>query len=575
MNIRIRHISHRRKGLVVQNEKLVQKQSITIGRATDQDIFLSDLGVAYRHARINFSTSGQIGIASLSQSGLYVNGKFSQSGSLKGRGECQVGPYRIVIERNHEGFDFDITVEQIAEDAVALQSETLPAMTLEETWLSRRRGAWVGFILVLLIFLAFPLAGYFDKDIASQQRGSDLIPDDGLWQSGEVSSPHKHFAKKCDSCHLKAFEMVPDKACASCHKDTTVHADPEIYDLHSLQGVRCATCHKEHNGTEFLVRRDQFLCSDCHSNLRERTETELENITDFSDQHPEFMPKILFNAGSNTAAGTAESSLKWQRVSLDTPGIRHETGVVFPHDIHLDVNGLDSPTGSKVLQCSACHQTDAGDSYMMPVEFEQHCQECHRLTFDPGTPERELPHSNLDDLSATLDEYYAFVALRGGYEDDDDSTPAFISQRRIPGKELTPVQRRTALAWAQEKAADVKEEVIEFRTCGLCHKVERDEDEISGWRIPPVQISQRWFTKGAFDHAAHRATDCADCHDAESSKHSEDLLMPGIKVCRDCHGGEHADSDAEGKLESGCISCHVFHTPDALLLGDRNTGGRE
>lgn len=562
MNTRIRHISHRRKGIVVQSEQVVQKQSITIGRATDQDIYLADLGVAYRHARINLSSSGQIGIASLSQAGFYVNGKFSRSASLKGRGELQVGPYRIAIERNHDGYDYDITIEQIAEDAVELQSETLPAMTLEETWLSRRRGAWTGFILVLIIFLAFPLAGYFDKNVAGEERDNRLIPDDGVWSSGEISAPHKHFADKCNRCHVEAFKTVPDKACTKCHADTTVHADPEIFDLHSLQGVACESCHKEHNGTEYLVRKDQFLCSDCHQNLNERTQTELENISDFSDQHPEFKVKLMVPMKKQDG----HKQLDWQRISLDKKNIKHETGLIFPHDIHLDVNGLDSPGGNKVLQCSSCHQTDASGSYMMPIEFETHCQECHRLTFDPNTPERELPHSNLDALSATLDEYYALMALQGGYEDDDMNTPDIITQRRIPGKVLTPAERRSVLAWAEEKAADVKEEVIEFRTCGLCHKVERDQSEASGWRVPEVHISQRWFSKGAFDHAAHREAACEDCHKASESKHSEDVLMPRLKVCRECHGGAHATD----KLESGCITCHVFHTPDGMLLGDRH-----
>ena len=46
MQARIRHIAHRRKGIVTESEKLLDKQSITIGRATDQDIFLADSGVS-------------------------------------------------------------------------------------------------------------------------------------------------------------------------------------------------------------------------------------------------------------------------------------------------------------------------------------------------------------------------------------------------------------------------------------------------------------------------------------------------------------------------------------------------
>jgi predicted CXXCH cytochrome family protein len=352
--------------------------------------------------------------------------------------------------------------------------------------------------------------------------------------------------------------MTPDKACVECHASTTVHADPEFFELHALQGLRCASCHKEHNGDAYLIRQDQALCSDCHRDLSTKVDTELADIADFSESHPEFRPLLL----SVDDAGKQE----WKRITLNGPDVSHDTGMIFPHDVHLDSNGLQSPKGERVLLCEDCHQTDASNSYMLPVEFEQHCQECHSLTFDPNTPERELPHSNLDAMSATLDEYYAYMALRGGYENDDDSfTPDIVSRRRIPGRELTPVERKSALAWAQEKAAEVKEEVIEFRACGYCHKVERDTDAKSGWRIPDVHISQRWFTKGAFDHASHTSTACEDCHEAATSDNSEQLLMPDIDSCRECHGDQHSAN----KLQSGCVTCHVFHVPGNVLLGER------
>lgn len=566
MNTRIRHISRRRKGLAVQNELVTDKHFVTVGRATDQDIFLSDIGVAYHHARITLSADGQIGISSQTSAGVYINGRFLQSGSFKNNGSFQVGPFEIQINKDIDGFDFDITVEKIAQDVVEIFSESLPPMTLEETWLSKRRGAWFNSLLILIIFLIIPLAGYFNQDFAQQARDSAYMPDDSLWQSGAISSPHKHFGKNCNSCHIKAFEAVPDRACVQCHANTTVHADPDLFDLHKIQDVRCASCHKEHSGTEFLIRRDQFLCSDCHRDLRHLVDTDLENISDFSEHHAEFKPLLFTNVNSSISGGRVSALNKWQRVSLDSADVHHETGIRFPHDVHLDVNGLDSPTGTKTLQCSSCHQTDASGRYMKPLEFEKHCQSCHRLTFDSNTPDRELPHSSFDNLSTTLDEYYAFMALRGSYEDDDESTPAIITARRIPGKELTPEQRQVALTWAKEKAADVKEEIIEFRTCGVCHKVERDTDKASGWSVPAVQISQRWFTKGAFDHAAHLTTACEDCHQASHAKRSEDVILTGIKVCRDCHGGENASN----KIKSSCVSCHVFHTPGTSLLGKRN-----
>lgn len=555
MQIRIRHIVHKRKGTVVQNEQVLAKQTISIGRATDQDIFLSDLGVSYQHARLTLSSGGQIGVSSLSTAGFYLNGRFVQSGSLKGRGEIIVGPYSIQIESSTEGFDFDIAVEKIAEDVVEIQSDALPALKLEDTWLSRRRASWIGFLLVMILFMAIPLAGYFDEGVSTMARDSSLIPDDGAWLSGEISRRHKHFADECDTCHTKAFELVKDKDCVQCHKSTTVHADPEMFDLNELHDTRCASCHKEHNGTNFLVRRDQVLCTDCHENLHARVETELEDISDFENNHAEFRP-LLAQKKSST-----DNEHVWNRISLDSSNLEHETGLIFPHDVHLDDNGINSPTGERVLGCNDCHQTDASGKYMLPIEMETHCQDCHRLDFDSENPERELPHGNVASIRSILEEHFAYVALRGDY--DDTNAPVVVQQRRRPGKALTREESKVALLWAREKAADIEEEVIEFRTCGTCHKITRDADVPSGWNIADVQVSQLWFTKGEFDHVIHRSTDCGDCHEVKQSKKSEEVLLPGIKVCRDCHGGE----DAIGLLDSTCVTCHKFHTPGALLLG--------
>ncbi|MFQ5468586.1 MAG: cytochrome c3 family protein, partial [Kiloniellaceae bacterium] len=48
---------------------------------------------------------------------------------------------------------------------------------------------------------------------------------------------------------------------------------------------------------------------------------------------------------------------------------------------------------------------------------------------------------------------------------------------------------------------------------------------------------------------------CVDCHAAPESKVSTDVLLPGIKSCQRCHGGEKAAD----KVPTTCIACHGFH----------------
>lgn len=562
MKAHIRHIAHKRKGIVTESEKTIAKQSIEIGRATDQDIFLADSGVSYHHARINLLPDGTVSVSSVSKLGFYIEGKLVQNCLIQRNGEILVGAFSIKIEIDAKKDQVDITVEKIAEDIVAEASERMLPTSLEQTWLSKRTASWIGFIVMLLIFLGFPLAEFYDAN-AKQAMQELNLPGDDLWLSGEISSPHRHFGNDCNQCHELPFVKVRDTACTDCHQQITAHADPDLYDLPQLQETRCATCHKEHNGNEHLIQTTQKLCSDCHGALVTDADSQLTRISDFATDHSEFKVSLMTQSGMSRYDPQA-----WQRISLDDPAIRHETGLLFPHDVHLDTEGVDGPQGNQVMVCNDCHRTDASGNYMVPIAMEPHCQSCHRLEFDPADLDRELPHSDLTNLRKMLNEYYSLKALRGGVIDED--APDLVTERRRPGKSLTREEQEVALKWALEKAEFVAEEVVEFRSCNLCHKVERDPSIEEGWNIPEVNTAQsRWLPKGDFDHESHKNSTCETCHEAGSSARSEDVLLPKIAVCRECHGGENS----ENLLQSTCIECHDFHQHEQVLMEISHSGG--
>ena len=67
----------------------------------------------------------------------------------------------------------------------------------------------------------------------------------------------------------------------------------------------------------------------------------------------------------------------------------------FNHKLHLAPKGVFNATGKReVLQCTTCHELvdrrDKADP--TPIDFAQHCQRCHRLTFDDALPDDEVPH---------------------------------------------------------------------------------------------------------------------------------------------------------------------------------------
>ena len=71
------------------------------------------------------------------------------------------------------------------------------------------------------------------------------------------------------------------------------------------------------------------------------------------------------------------------------------SNLIFPHDVHVQQDGINGPEGIEVLGCDSCHQVEPGGGNMLDVSMEKHCSSCHELTFDPGAPNRYVPHLSL------------------------------------------------------------------------------------------------------------------------------------------------------------------------------------
>jgi predicted CXXCH cytochrome family protein len=379
-----------------------------------------------------------------------------------------------------------------------------------------------------------------------------LVDADSFWISGDISGPHNFFGQKCETCHQRPFIQVKDAACLGCHKSMTHHSDPSIFKSANFSQVPCASCHKEHVGIEPIVLRHQEFCVSCHSDLKRREpDTKLLDVHDFGTGHPEFRPSV--------PAGRPDGRLVRVAIGSD-PTLKEVSNLIFPHAAHLDKKGIRHPDEGKiVLACADCHTMEPGGSGMLPIRMEEHCNACHLLTFDKSAPDRQLPHGKPKEAVEHMREFYAKVALLGGFS--DPLAPPVVQHRRRPGETLDSAESIASLRWALDKAREVATETIGKRACGACHYVSPPghgtEDGI--WGVAPVQVVDRWMLKGRFVHADHQQVECTHCHEAEMSKTSSEILLPKIELCRDCHGGE----TVADKVRSTCVSCHEFHLPGA------------
>jgi predicted CXXCH cytochrome family protein len=554
MRVLIRRVTRKASG-VERSDTPFDGEEITVGRAADRDIHLADRSLPLEHSVIVERSRGQLGIRAEADTLLFVNGGRVQSAALSPGDFLEVGGSRLVVSDPLPGYDHVILVEageaEVEEVPLAHQFVT----TLEESGLSRRRWSWVLGIGILVACLGVPLAGAFSADLAKALRATPAVPDDGQWDSGPLHASHRFIGEDCSACHRDAFTMVPDERCVACHTFVEHHVGPDIQPLADLDERRCASCHREHNEPSALVRADQALCTDCHADLATHAPDadHLRNVSDFFGDHPEFRVTTLVPSGQGTATTWAPA-----RGGLDDDTLQERSNLKFPHDVHLDAVGIESPRGDVVLECRDCHRPDPAGAYMEPVTMEKHCGVCHRLQFDAADPAREVPHGDPEVVLRTLEEFYSRQFLNNQV-DLATGGAAARAGRRPGASTATQGERALALAWARDQAQSAAGDLFERRTCKDCHEISVSEqpDRLSKWQVNPVRLTRVWMPKSFFNHRAHETYECAECHAAETSSEAGDVLMPKVAVCRDCHGGERADN----LLNSTCIECHRFHLP--------------
>jgi hypothetical protein len=325
----------------------------------------------------------------------------------------EIGSARIQLLEAPPDYDAGVEISTLDKtEEKALKAALAKPQHLDQTWLSKRRPAWLVFTLTAVFFFALPIMTHFSPGWSSVLRKIPLIPSQESWSPGALDASHQFFGGDCTVCHEKPFVQVRDDACGRrCHARTAAHADPAKFNLPELGTARCSSCHQDHNGATGLVRTNQSLCGACHVDLKARTKgaSALADVGDFGTSHPDFLVDL--------PNWDANGKFAPVRTRLDTPNLKELSGLKYPHDKHLTADGLKTPNGLKVLACKDCHVPEPGGAKMKPVNFVTMCQDCHRLDFDPNEPERQVPHAKVAEIIFMLDEFYAERALVGGYND--------------------------------------------------------------------------------------------------------------------------------------------------------------
>ena len=531
MRLLVRHRLRRtrREGYVDRSE-ILDADEIRLGRGSDTELHLTDGRVLLHHATITLR-DGVLEIAP------DANGEIQQDGipvplaTFDTAHTISVGPYDLTRLDDEEGCDAAIGIELTRPMGDA---ETDLRERLSTPLLGRRRTGWklggAVALVLLLLGVGVPLSTFFvSDDVAapvSEAGTSELLRlAENLWVTDGVSRVHENLDRGCQACHTAPFAAVTNATCMDCHNTLTTHVDPHAKYNTKTKKNDCSACHQEHIGPDGMlpgVEITEVGCVTCHN-----------GAINYADGSP------LLKVASIAAHPP---------MTLPTPPA---SGLIFSHASHLVSEGMRSPEGGrKKLGCVDCHQSvNAGADMTLPG-FESGCRSCHTLAFSPEDPTRRLPHGSVWKVQAEVDEFYA--AVEAG---DIKVMPlAAPERRRLPGARPRAIVKPAPLPAAARAEAALSGPAVKGQ-CQTCHVLDEGTNAAE-WDIVPVDAIHDWLSSARFDHGDHEGeASCSSCHAVATSQSVEDVAMPSIGTCLECHGSASDFPD----VDSTCASCHEFH----------------
>ncbi len=586
-------ITRNKKGDATLTVQSVTSETLRIGRGADCKLHLSDPRISLLHAEIVTNVDHTSHIEAHGGT-VSVGGEITLNAKISVGQRILLGPFEVIVLPITDDADIALSVELIdplSDDLESVKSRINAG--LASTWLSKRVFSWIAAISVLTVFLAWPVWHALEREKGLVLKTSNatllkttatkplkpLLSADASWDVGPLASAHASFGSDCGACHQHPFKQVQNQACEDCHKKIGWHFaldTPQAKTVHNavFNDTNCSDCHRDHKGANGLVRGDSKLCTDCHDNLKAKhPQTGVSDVADFSKDHPPFKVSMLLRGTGSTKkpsdSNTAASNVHIERIAqTDKTRYVESSGLKFPHNVHVDPKGVRSPAGRVQMECKNCHEADETGTRFKPTTMGAHCQSCHSLEFEPNASSRQVPHGKIADVIATVREHYALAALGSNLGSNlgpnaVTNVPApfnAVEYQRGAKEEVTPAAPQRTLAWATSKASQINREIFEVRLCFTCHEISKTKstaDDVARWQITPIVITQHWLPKARFPHTAHATEKCSSCHDVAKSKLSNDIAIPTIENCRECHSGNVATKD---KAPGTCETCHGFHT---------------
>jgi hypothetical protein len=349
-----------------------------------------------------------------------------------------------------------------------------------------------------------------------------------------------------------------DMACQKCHTAHTLH-QPNV-----VENVSCSYCHQEHRGSGAMASTTDAHCGICHGDAAimqaaSSRGTRLPHETFHTAGHQNIFQTPRPQSGfTNVIRGFSKDHPEFR---LHVDKLRDPNTLKFNHALHLASDAVRRLPAGQKLDCASCHEPEAAGIYFQRVSFQQHCQACHSLQFDPDTPGMTLPHGNPEFVSAflhSLPKQYADFAARSGISgvaERNEFTRQKLQRlqtRVVSGEDFEKrVFFSTATSGPEARVGSVNGITHSlYPGCAYCHEVTADARGRASVTQPVV--FDRWLGRAQFNHTKHSAVSCTHCHQAATSRDTADIILPAKDSCVACHS-------PSGGVSDSCATCHTYH----------------
>jgi hypothetical protein len=603
MNALIRSLRTGADGVTESQDAEARVDSITLGSAADRTIQLLGHDIAARHASIARTGAG-FRIRCASGQKVRVNDVAVTVKPLEIGDRIEIGGHRLRVIAAPAGFDFALEV-QLSGNVDARDFERAFRTDLDQTWLSRRAGAWILGVLTLSLALVIPLESYFIHRHGRAMPSG--LPDDSWWSAGPLipahqlviaahANPARHdpASKSCNACHENLFIHVRDPACKQCHKSVMDHV-PAADLVRTKLGAapRCAQCHRDHDGgASLLALRADDSCVACHADRHAAFgPLKVATVSGFSrgNAHPpfsmtSFKPPADESPGGSVAADQCVASDKdladqlaqWLPVREPVKQAHDESHLKFSHKQHLDEAQMHAK-----LECASCHTPEPDGEHFVPVTMARTCATggCHQLTFDARAP--ELPHGKPCEAMFVIEDFYARLVSGDPTLRPKPREVALRLPDREQSQAIAKPCESPGFACAHQRAEEEIQRQFGPKGSGCisCHVVRETQgpDIYNRYRVMPVRLTYDYFPDTHFRHKDHLVQKdlsgqdaCLSCHPANKSESSTDVLIPDIDKCQECH----SDRPIVDQVAVQCVSCHTYH-PMPIMQASRGADAKQ